>query len=118
MRRKAPRGEGLEPSRPWGPAVGARPADSAAEGSRQEGPGELPQPGGAALPGSAGRVGFVRELLHTAPGWRGAGLGPPALPCPRGTRCCPAEAVRDPGRVGAGGTDAQAVGQEVWQHSE
>lgn len=39
---------------------------------------------------------------------RGAGLGPPALPCPRGTRRCPAEAVRDPGRVGTGGTDAQA----------
>lgn len=45
MRRKAPGGEGPEPSRPSQPAVRARPADSAAEGSRQERPGEPPSPG-------------------------------------------------------------------------
>lgn len=69
-----------------------------------------PQPGGAALPGSAGRAGLARELPRTAPGRPGErGWGPQRCPERGAARLRPCVTQGGhPERVGTAGTDARA----------
>lgn len=90
MRRKAPRGEGPEPPRPWEPALGT----ALRRGRGRSGPANPPQPGGPALPGSPGRVVF---LCQTCPKqFQAGGAAAPSAALSVGTRGCPAGAVPEP----------------------